>query len=373
MQSSNAAASARDQVDELENLPVQMGFEYGVLPAEIRAEARTAADEIKTLIRESVIKVGTALSRIKDRLPHGQFGKWLSAEFGLTERTAQNYMNAAALASKSETVSFLRPKTLYLLASPSTPDSIRQTVIERFEAGQPIPDQAIRNMVQQAKVQQKEEQQRAEEAAHEARLSPRTRRSRAQRQAEQERQHHDWERERAEKEEATNQAADLLISNLAPDSATPLRDLLQNCDSFKLIGALLNRLNANRQPLPARQSGAQGGQQMKGIPTRNRPAPEARASEAQPETATEAASATVTNIFEDDGEIIDSEPYQKAVNLFNAQPDKTAALAFARNAYGLKRSGEFPKEPTEWQSFCWNLPDNVRGVFVRRTSVPPQV
>jgi len=81
----------------------------------------------------------------------------------------------------------------------------------------------------------------------------------------------------------------------------------------------------------------------------------------------------VTNIFEDDGEIIDSEPYQKAVNLFNAQPDKTAALAFARNAYGLKRSGEFPKEPTEWQSFCWNLPDNVRGVFVRRTSVPRQV
>jgi hypothetical protein len=162
MQSSDVEASGQDQVDEPEILPVQMGFDYSTLPAEIRAEAKTAADEIKSSIRRSVMDVGAALSRIKNQLPHGQFGKWLSAEFGLSERTAQNYMNAAALASKSETVSVLRPKTLYLLSSPSTPDSIRQKVIEQFDAGQPIPDRAIRAMVHQAKVHQQEKPRRTQ-------------------------------------------------------------------------------------------------------------------------------------------------------------------------------------------------------------------
>jgi hypothetical protein len=44
----------------------------------------------------------------------------------MTERTARNYMAAAELVSKSETVSVLQPKTLYLLASPSTPEPIER-------------------------------------------------------------------------------------------------------------------------------------------------------------------------------------------------------------------------------------------------------
>src|SRR5690348_3058464 len=82
-----------------------LDFDYTMLPIEIRAEARIAAVEIKSLMHRTVIEVGNALARIKRRLPHGQFGKWLSAEFGLTERSAQNYIRAAALVSKYETVS----------------------------------------------------------------------------------------------------------------------------------------------------------------------------------------------------------------------------------------------------------------------------
>src|SRR5436309_212642 len=95
----------KEPCHEPETLPVQSGFDYGLLPSEVRAEAKSAADQIKTLMHRAIVDVGTALARIKERLPHGQFGKWLSAEFGLTERTAQNYMAAAALVSECETVS----------------------------------------------------------------------------------------------------------------------------------------------------------------------------------------------------------------------------------------------------------------------------
>jgi hypothetical protein len=145
---------------ERETLTAQAGFDYSALPTEIRDEAKIAADEIRGLMRRSIVDVGAALARIKDRLPHGQFGKWLSAEFGLTERTAQNYMAAAALASEYETVSDLRPKTLYLLASPSTPEPIRREVIARFDAGEPIPDRTIKEMIGKAKVRQRQEQPR---------------------------------------------------------------------------------------------------------------------------------------------------------------------------------------------------------------------
>lgn len=230
--------------------PMRAGFDYSVLPTNIGAEAKIAADEIRALIRRGIVDVGAALSRIKDRLPHGQFGKWLSAEFGLTERTAQNYMAVAALVSKYEAVSDLQQKTLCLLASPSTPEPIRQAVIARFGAGERIPDRTIKEMIGQAKVRQQEEPRRADEAARDAQLSPRTRRSRAQRKAEEERQQQEWKREQAEKEAATNQAADLLMLHLPLDAAARLRDLLRNCERYALVDTLLCRIeHADLQPI----------------------------------------------------------------------------------------------------------------------------
>lgn len=224
--------------------PTQAEFDYSALPTGIRDEAKIAADEIRGLMNRTVFEVGAALTRVKDRLPRGQFGKWLLAEFGLTERTAQNYMNAAALVAKCETVSVLQPRTVYLLASPSTPEAVKREVIERFDAGERIPDRTIKAMVGQAKVRQQEEQRRADEAAGEAQLSARTRRSRAQRRAEEERREQEWKREQAEKKEATNRAADLLIANLPPEAVAPLQKLLRECTLYEIGSALLDRLKS---------------------------------------------------------------------------------------------------------------------------------
>jgi DUF3102 family protein len=133
-------------------LPPSMAvFDYASLPENVRAEARAIADEIKMRLRGAVIEVGTALLRIKSRLAHGQFGEWLSAEFGLTERTAQNYMAAATLVAKYETVSYLQPRTLYQLAAPTTPDGVRNAVIARLNAGEKVADQIVRDLISEAK------------------------------------------------------------------------------------------------------------------------------------------------------------------------------------------------------------------------------
>jgi hypothetical protein len=249
---SDSQASEREIVVQ----PTQAGFDYGGLPTDIRAEVKASADEIRGLMNRTVFEVGAALTRIKDRLPHGQFGKWLLAEFGLTERTAQNYMNAAALVAKCETVSVLQPKTVYLLASPSTPEPTRQEIIERFDAGEPIPDRTVKEMIGQAKDRQKQEHRLAEDAAREAQLSPRTRRSRAQRKAKEEREHQEWERKRAEQEAATDQVADLLISHLPPEAVTQLRNLLRDCTSYKIGDALLERLKrGDLQPATTPEAG----------------------------------------------------------------------------------------------------------------------
>jgi hypothetical protein len=80
------------------------------------------------------------LIRLKTRLPHGLFGDWCKAELGFTQRTAQNYMNAAAFLEGlpepiCETVSLLPPGMIYQLASPTAPKAVVSEIIEAAEAG----------------------------------------------------------------------------------------------------------------------------------------------------------------------------------------------------------------------------------------------
>jgi hypothetical protein len=195
-----------------------VAFDYSTLPADVAAEAMATAKSIRNRTRFVIVSVGDSLTKIKMRLPHGMFGKWLSAEFGWTERTAQNYMSAAALASKCETVSVLRPKTLYLLAAPATPEPVRQVVIDRFNAGEVIPDRAIKEMVNDARYEAQETARKTEQAARLSTLSPSASAQRTRSQREKERAERDAEREREqlEREANTQEVARILAERLLP-------------------------------------------------------------------------------------------------------------------------------------------------------------
>jgi hypothetical protein len=65
----------------------------------------------------NVIRIGKLLIEAHRRLHHGRWLPWLRENFTLSERTAQNYINAARFAAKYATVADLklRPGALYAL------------------------------------------------------------------------------------------------------------------------------------------------------------------------------------------------------------------------------------------------------------------
>jgi phage N-6-adenine-methyltransferase len=129
---------------------------YAGLDLETRIVVRQRTSEIKTLMQRTahdLIEIGQKLVEVKARLSHGLFGAWLQAEFEWSERTAQRYMSVAQ-AFKSDTVSVLanaEARALYLLAAPSTPESVREEAVQRAETGERLTYKAAREMVREHK------------------------------------------------------------------------------------------------------------------------------------------------------------------------------------------------------------------------------
>jgi hypothetical protein len=123
---------------------VESTFKYAQLEPVVAKKAQAAAEHIRETVKrtiEGIIEVGQDLLGVKEALPHGQFGPWLRAEFGWTERTARNFMAVAeAFGPKTEIISDLRidPTAAYLLAAPSAPDEAREAAVERAESGERI-------------------------------------------------------------------------------------------------------------------------------------------------------------------------------------------------------------------------------------------
>lgn len=117
-------------------VPFASDFDYSGLSIAVATEAEEAAQRIRNLIRGSVIDTGCELLAIKVKLGHGKFGPWLAHHFTMSERTAQNCMNAAEVfGAAPRVVDILPPSTVYKLAAKSTPEEVRQCVIDEVAAG----------------------------------------------------------------------------------------------------------------------------------------------------------------------------------------------------------------------------------------------
>jgi DUF3102 family protein len=135
------------QENHEENAPVEADrtvaqglLDYGGLERSILASLRQHADRIRTAYSDAtkrVFEMGLELTLAKRLLSHGQFGPWLKAEFGWSERTAQRYMQAVEMfVPKADMVSVLEPTAIYALSSKSTPAAVREQVVSRLEAGE---------------------------------------------------------------------------------------------------------------------------------------------------------------------------------------------------------------------------------------------
>lgn len=131
-------------------------FDYSLLSSETRIIVQQRTSEIKSIEKRIVsdaIEIGQKLLEVKVLLGHGHFCEWLSREFRWSERTAQNYM---MVADKSATVADLESVSLgalYMLVADSTPEEVRQELIDRASSGEKITRETVKSAVLTAKLQ----------------------------------------------------------------------------------------------------------------------------------------------------------------------------------------------------------------------------
>ncbi|WP_164772099.1 DUF3102 domain-containing protein [Mesorhizobium sp. M2C.T.Ca.TU.002.02.1.1] len=118
---------------------------------ETKVVAEATAKIHRLLKQETEVSsaIGLELLHIKAVLGHNRFGAWISKEFDLSHRTAQNYMAVAkVLGDKSAMVAHLRPTTLYALANRrKCPDRARAEVFKRIAAGEALDDHAVIDII----------------------------------------------------------------------------------------------------------------------------------------------------------------------------------------------------------------------------------
>jgi hypothetical protein len=129
---------------------------YGKLSSpEVADAARQAAKDIKELTRsqnKTIVEIGQKLIEVKKSLDHGEFGGWLQLEFKWSHRTADRYMSVVEhLGGHFDTVSNLNARTIYALAAKSTPDEVRDEIVERLTAGDELSDRDIMQEISDAK------------------------------------------------------------------------------------------------------------------------------------------------------------------------------------------------------------------------------
>ncbi len=112
--------------------------------------------DIRTRTCAVSLDVGRQLAMVKKLLPHGQFTAWAEAELGMTARTAQNLMVAAAFVEgKPDSVSHLPVTVLYRLGAASAPELIEE-VVTTAEAGAPLDVRLIKERLETARLERVE-------------------------------------------------------------------------------------------------------------------------------------------------------------------------------------------------------------------------
>ncbi|ARV59266.1 hypothetical protein BZZ01_12085 [Nostocales cyanobacterium HT-58-2] len=120
----------------------EKGFDYSILDQRTKIFLQQHTQEIKSLIRrtaQDIVNIGQKLLEAKEQLGHGHFENWLQAEFNWGQWTARKFMQVTR---QFQSVNFtdlsIDTSALYVLASPSTPEVVRQEALKRARQGEVI-------------------------------------------------------------------------------------------------------------------------------------------------------------------------------------------------------------------------------------------
>jgi hypothetical protein len=128
------------------------GFDYAPL-AKIADELRDTAARVRNRTMSCLIHNGRDLLRWRDQ-SKGRFHRWVEEECGLGVRTAQLSMMVAEFVDTHgghEKFSRLTPSLQYLLATPSTPDQVREQVLNSYADGLPLKVTEVKKLIRNTK------------------------------------------------------------------------------------------------------------------------------------------------------------------------------------------------------------------------------
>lgn len=141
---------------------------YAEYEPEEASEIRQAVMEAKEVILGNAVETGRALSRVKSLVKHGKWEQWVKLEFGMSKRTAQNFI---ALANVGDTTLELfgreeerkilsLPQTInYQLGDTYVPDDSRADIIEHIVNDEYSSEEEILDAIKEAKEAAKAERQ----------------------------------------------------------------------------------------------------------------------------------------------------------------------------------------------------------------------
>ncbi len=132
-------------------------FNYNTLDLKQRSIIEQRTEEIKERLKRSaqdIWEIGQKIFEVRSQLEYGNFDSWLKAEFGWSRRTAYNFIKVYEAFPERATVAQLSiaASALYQLSSPSTPQKIRNELIERAKQGEKITRQDIRLALEPTKI-----------------------------------------------------------------------------------------------------------------------------------------------------------------------------------------------------------------------------
>lgn len=121
------------------------------------AEHAQAIRALGERVLSHVLEIGERLSKARALIAHGDWLRWLEAEFGWSDETARRFMSVFEM-NKSHTVwnLDLPLRALYLLARRSTPAEIREEIIERSRGGERFSTADVEEIIAEAKAERSE-------------------------------------------------------------------------------------------------------------------------------------------------------------------------------------------------------------------------
>jgi hypothetical protein len=118
--------------------------------AEIEEKVRTHLDRAAF----EVIETGRWLALAKQELKHGQLKPWLEEKFSLSERMAEHCINAwRTFGENPKRVSDLPARVIFQLSAPSTPQAVRDEVLDLKATGKTITASVVKDKINEAKGQ----------------------------------------------------------------------------------------------------------------------------------------------------------------------------------------------------------------------------